>query len=146
MVNLGMCFEGGIEVTKELSTAARWYRAAAEIGHERGMYLYGKCFRMGLRVSNNAKAAMRGNAAAMRALGDMYERGEGVPPNDKLAIQWYERAAEKKDPAGTTSLAIMVRDGRGTARNIDRAREFLTMAAAQGFQEARERLDALPRT
>ena len=38
-------------------------------------------------------AAMRGNVKAQNALGQLYERGEGVEKDDTQARFWYEIAA-----------------------------------------------------
>ena len=42
--------------------------------------------------------AEQGDADAQLNLGVMYEDGEGVPQNDKTAVQWYKRAAEQGMP------------------------------------------------
>jgi TPR repeat protein len=152
MVNLGLCFEGGRGVQADDREAVKWFAAAAEAGHERAMYLMGRSCRRGVGVRKDAgeavrwfeRAAERENVAAMRALGEMYAAGEGVVKSEVVAVRWFERAAEKKDPAGATSLALMLRDGKGVGRNIGRARELLTRAVGQGFEEAKEWLRTLP--
>ena len=40
------------------------------------------------------RAAAKGNAAAINALGKLYEKGEGVPQNDAKALEYYQKAAK----------------------------------------------------
>lgn len=42
-------------------------------------------------------AAEGGNPDAMRRLGEMYERGAGVPKDNAKALEWYERARKASD-------------------------------------------------
>ena len=39
--------------------------------------------------------AEQGNASAQSNLGVMYERGQGVPQDDKTAVKWYRLAAKQ---------------------------------------------------
>jgi len=41
--------------------------------------------------------AKQGNAFAQFNLGLMYEKGQGVPKDDKTAVKWYTLAAEVGD-------------------------------------------------
>ena len=44
--------------------------------------------------------AEQGHAFAQYNLGVMYDKGEGVPQDDKRALKWYTLAAEQGDEIG----------------------------------------------
>lgn len=56
-------------------------------------------------LSNYVVAAQYGNSAAQDYLGNLYARGDHVAKNDKVAIYWFTRAAERGDPNAYLSLA-----------------------------------------
>jgi hypothetical protein len=53
-------------------------------------------------------SADEGFAGAQNNLGDMYEDGSGVPANDKFAVYWYARAAERGEPTAYFSLSTLL--------------------------------------
>jgi TPR repeat protein len=59
-------------VRKDYAQAANWYR----------------------------KSADRGDAAAMKQLGKLYENGRGVPKSPTEAQQWYAKAAKLEATPG----------------------------------------------
>jgi TPR repeat protein len=65
--------------------AAKWYRRAAEAGHQ----------------------------AAARALGSLYLTGAGLPQDAEEAARWLGAAAEVGDPASQVDLANLVLQGHG---------------------------------
>lgn len=64
---IGLRYENGTGVEKNLKQAANWYRRAAE----------------------------QGNTKAQFNLASLYEHGQGVKRNPQLAIKWYKEAAMK---------------------------------------------------
>ena len=42
------------------------------------------------------KAAEQGDAEAQRELGNCYDKGYGVPKDEKKAAYWYNKAAERE--------------------------------------------------
>jgi hypothetical protein len=84
------------------------YRAADVDAHE----LHNKAFKAQNESGNNQRAlqlyreaAKRGFAGSQNNLGDMYEKGEGLPQkSDPFAIYWYTRAAERGEPFAYWSL------------------------------------------
>lgn len=56
---------------------------------------------LGFSVSSAAavgwyrKAAEQGYGMAQSGLGNMYEKGVGVPQNNAEAVKWYRKAAEQ---------------------------------------------------
>ncbi len=64
---IGLRYEHGTGVEKNLEQAAKWYRRAAEQGHTKAQF----------------------------NLASLYEHGKGVEKNPGLAIKWYKAAAMK---------------------------------------------------
>ena len=57
-------------------------------------------------------SAEDGFSGAQNNLGDMYESGEGVHKNDKAAVYWYTRSAERGEPTAYLSLATILADSK----------------------------------
>ena len=67
--NLGVLYDEGAGVEKDLASAAGWYRKAAE----------------------------QGFMDAQTNLGIMYVHGQGVPRDYREAMRWFQRAASQGD-------------------------------------------------
>jgi TPR repeat protein len=61
------------------------------------------------------KSAAQGNVAAMKALGGLYENGQGVDKDNMEAARWYKRAADTGDQDAKRKLADMLVDGKISA-------------------------------
>ena len=85
--------------------------------------------------------AKQGNADAQYNLGVMYEKGQGVPENDKTAVKWYKLAAEQGVADAQTSLGVMYGKGRGVPHDYVRAHMWYNLAASQGDKNATENRD-----
>jgi TPR repeat protein len=94
---LGLCYDNGDGVEKNLAEAFRWYRKAAEQGNAWAQFKRGFCYAKGDGVEKNPveavrwyrKAAEQGNAWAQNNLGSCYEKGTGVVQNDAQACVHY---------------------------------------------------------
>ncbi len=128
--NLGIRFENGDGVPKDLVRAVYWYRKAAE----------------------------QGNPTAQYNLGLMYEEGQGVPKNLSEAVAWFQKAAAAGDAtqrlrwegkrgiaAAQNRLGGLYERGEGVSIDIAVAKRFYRDAAERGLTEARENLDRLNR-
>jgi len=80
---LGMMYQNGMAVARNMKAAARWMQFAAE--HE--------------------------NPAAMFALAKLYLAGEGVKRDEQAARRWIEKAADLEYPEAVMAMAIGLRDG-----------------------------------
>ncbi|KPF73179.1 hypothetical protein IP69_00685 [Bosea sp. AAP35] len=76
------------------------------------------------------------DAAAMTLLGELYRQGLGVPPDQKVATEWYERASERGDINATYALAIALLDEASGRRDPARAGILLRRAAEAGHAAA----------
>ena len=61
--------------------------------------------------------AEQGDAQAQTNLGWMYERGHGVPQDEKTAVTWYRRAAEQGFARAQYNLGVMYDERRGVPQN-----------------------------
>jgi TPR repeat protein len=98
----------GQDVPKDYSTAAKWFRNAADQGY----------------------------APAQVMLGSMLENGAGVPQDDAEAAKWYRKAADQGQPLAQYDISAMFRSGRGVAQNDPEAARWLRKAADQGLAGA----------
>jgi TPR repeat protein len=66
----------------------------------------------------------------------MYEHGLGVEQSYERAFEYYEQAADLGLATAQYSLGVMYYKGDGVERDIAKAREWWTKAAAQGEKNA----------
>src|SRR4051812_27037099 len=71
-----------------------------------------------------------------RAEAQRYEHGDGVPPDPVQAAQLYCRAARYGDAESQYSLAWMLTNARGIARDDAAAAHLFAAAAEQGLVQA----------
>lgn len=69
-------------------------------------------------------------------IGEMHYRGNGVPQDFALAIQYFREAADKGDPRAQNALASMYCKGEGLQEDPVEALVLWSKAAAQGFHQA----------
>ena len=130
MLELGIRFEQGKKIPKDLKESLKWYRKAAESGDAEAQFKLAQKYINGLGVSKDEteavkwyrKAAEQDNAEAQFQLGKSYENGIGIKQDYSEAFQWYSKAAEQGH-ADAQSKADFLRDvvrllekaGRGDA-------------------------------
>lgn len=84
-------------------------------------------FRTSLKVwLPQAKA---GNADAQAYVGEIYEKGLGVPPDYKLAKQWYEKAAAQDNTKAQLNLGFLYEKGLGVTKNLPTAMSWYQKAS-----------------
>ncbi|HET9133856.1 MAG TPA: serine/threonine-protein kinase, partial [Gemmatimonadales bacterium] len=83
----------------------------------------------GEAVETCTAEANAGNAGAMRRLGEMYDRGNGVTQDPAQAFSWYRKAAPN-DAEAKFQLSKMYDIGRGTPRDGNASITWLREAAA----------------
>ena len=85
----------------DLSTALRFWQAAADSGDPAAQTNVGEIYERGLGVAPDyaqaavwyRKAAEQNYARAQSSLGHLYEKGLGVPQDKTQALNWYRKAA-----------------------------------------------------
>lgn len=111
---MGVLYEFGYDVGKDLKQAAAWYQKGALAGNTLGQYNLANCYLNGRGVSPNAplaiewfkKAASQDDAEAMYTLGNLYREGRGVPKDRAKAIEWNDKAA-KLEHGGAMARRLM---------------------------------------
>jgi hypothetical protein len=78
------------------------------------------------------EAAQRGDAKAQTYVGEIYEKGLGVPPDYAAAAQWYRRAAEQGYAPAALSLGVLYENGLGVARDPKQAAQWYSRANGTG--------------
>ena len=84
--------------------------------------------------------AAQGNAVIQYNLGVMYDKGYGVPENDKTAVKWYTLAAKQGHASAQFNLGNKYNNGEGVPENDKTAVKWLTLAAEQGHAKAQTNL------
>ena len=144
---LGVCYEKGEGVGKDLKEAAKWYRKAAEKGIVEAQIALGACYENGRGLPPNCKeavnwyrkAADRKNPEAQYRLGSCFENRKEVRSEDKAAI-WYRRAAENGHAGAQYKIAQFYETGKGVEKNMNEAISWYSKSAEQGNLDAQLRL------
>jgi hypothetical protein len=114
---LGLLYEQGQAVMRDLEEAASWY----------------------------ARAAEQGSMRAQTQLGGMYARGDGVAEDWSRAIAWWRRAAAQGSKRAKFHLGQAYQFGSGVERDIDMAIQWYSEAAALGFRAAALHIEQINR-
>ena len=88
-------------------------------------------------------SADSGNRIAMRILGLMYARGEGVAADGREAIKWFKAAAERGDGESMYILGIAYANGTWVDQDRETAARWLRRAAARHVPNASRKLRSL---
>ena len=73
----------------------------------------------------------------------MYERGYGVPQDDKEAVNWYRLAAEQGNAAAQYNLGLLYEKGKGVPQDDKEAVRLYRLAAEQGDADAQGNLGVM---
>jgi len=104
--DLGIIFRMGFGESRDQSRARMWLQRAADHGDALAEDQLGQLIEdyLPLNPSNRneiyrhyMKAAERGSAWGCYHLGELYSNGEGVEPNSREALNWFERGADLAD-------------------------------------------------
>ena len=103
LYNLGMMYENGEYVKKDLKKAFSFYKKAADQDEMYAQYALALFYSSGKGVQQDYaqalhwfhKAADQGYDKALHAIGLVYHLGEGVPKDLNEAIKWYKKAADQ---------------------------------------------------
>lgn len=145
---LAEAYRTGTNVPENFTEAARWYRAAAELGLADAQNNLGAMLLSGSGIAKNPKdavlwyrkAAEQSQMHAQFNLGMLYLAGNGVAQSDEQAARWLHTAAEQDDLEAICQLGNLYQLGRGVEQNIVTAAELHTLAAIEGHLEALEKL------
>lgn len=153
--NLGFCYQYGLGVKADSTTASRLFVKAFKQGNARlvqmhdslarsgsvfSAMLLGKCYKMayglprdqGKSVKYYKMAAEQGQVEAMRETAILMRNAK----DDANALAWFNKAQQKGDVASTYYYGKMLCEGRGTARDAATGLTYLQKAADQGYGAA----------
>ena len=156
---LGIRYEKGLGVKKDLRQAAAWYKKAALQNHAIAQSNYAVCL---LKMTNDRriikeavewleKSAAQNNPQGLSNLALAYSKGWAGPKNLDKAAELYKRAvaagnantlpklqklADAGNPAGQFHLATLLETGRGIKKDLTKARELYQKAADQNHTRA----------
>ena len=125
LVTAALPAHAGFDEGKAAYNAQNWkeailnLRPLAETGDDRAMLLLGNMYLEGYGVDKDPReafalyreAAIRNNVDAMVATATLYQGGIGIPLNTRLAIDWFQRAAQLGSPTGAFFYAIHLYQG-----------------------------------
>ena len=133
---LGLMYQIGEGTPKDMPSAVRWYRVAAERGHPDAQnalgyrYLHGE----GVPLTTEEalkwflKAAEQGNWEAENNLATMYDEGNGVTRDSQKALAYFRRSAEKGHANSMYSLGTKYLTGDGVPRDLVEAYKWFSLA------------------
>ena len=142
---LGGIYMVGDGVEPSYSESLRHTRLAAELGHTRARY------NLGLLARNKNKfdealrhfriAADQGHPGALCNIAFMHQHGVGVKRDFVEMVRLYRHAAVRKHAPAQCCLGDAYLLGQGVPVDHDEAKRWFRLAADQGDDIARERLD-----
>ena len=147
-----LCHEYGVD---DLKTAREWYIKAADAGNAKAMFKAGwfaarRLGADGMEVAEARDLALRYAKAASDA-GD----GDGTAllawlayldckgRDFEKALPMLMKSVENNSPQGMTLLGRMYYDGRGVAKDLEKAELYLQRAVDLGYSEASATLDEI---
>jgi TPR repeat protein len=87
--------------------------------------------------------AERGDADAQYRLGRMCAKGEGVPQDYMLAVEWFRKAAQQGNAKGQNAMGTMYASGTGVPQDYMQAIAWYRKAAEQGEMMAQANLGVM---
>lgn len=86
--------------------------------------------------------AEQGDVDSMYLLGVLYENGDDEIEQDyDKALEWYKKAAEKKDTDSMCAIAKLYEEGKGVKKNLKEAQKWMQKAAHLGDEKAMKWLE-----
>ena len=76
--------------------------------------------------------AQQGDAAAQTYVGEIFEKGLGVPPDHAAAAEWYRRAADSGSSRAAINLGALYEQGLGVPKDVGQALNWYRRAAGVG--------------
>lgn len=137
MVHLARFHLTGTGVKKNVSLYQAWLKKAADRGMPEAMVLLGEFSETSLRQPEDAEKWYR-KAAETRDGKGMFRLARILAKNKKEreALKWYRQSAERNFAPALTELGTRYAEGRGVAKDPQKAVENLRKAASGGDKRA----------
>ena len=79
--------------------------------------------------------AEQGNVTAQYNLGQMYEKGKGVPQDYKEAVRLYRLSAEQEHASAQHNLGAMYDNGQGILQDYALAHMWFNLCGSQRYKQ-----------
>lgn len=142
--NMGVMYQDGDGVERDLTKAREWLSAAAAQGHILANFNLGVMYYAGEGVDQDLatakgyfqRAADAGNPNAQFNLGVMAYHGQNGPVDYKTAAEEFQKAAFQGMPDAAYNLGVMFIKGEGVEKNDVQALAWFKVAADLGDDKA----------
>lgn len=144
-LHLAKCYDFGYGVPQNVATAVMWYTKAANAGNANAQNNLAYFYSKGIGVQQNkamafrlySQAAAQNEPSALNSLGLCYNNNNsGVTKNPEKAAYYFRRAADLGFAKAQYNLGRCYYHGIGVPMDMEKSREWISKAAAQGNQEA----------
>ncbi|KAI7906989.1 uncharacterized protein BX663DRAFT_494427 [Cokeromyces recurvatus] len=145
---IGVHYERGFDIPQDLKKAKEYYKKSAQQGFPDAQAALGDRliiehdYVQGIEWLE--KAIQKGNSRAHVQLGILYDKGEGIPQNNDMALFHYKAAVENNNHAAQYILGLVYYFGRlDRQRNHKEAIRLIKQSAMAGFPYAQRVLGQL---
>jgi uncharacterized protein len=145
--NLGLMYQDGDGVTKNMDEAVKWYTKSADLGYKEAQYTLGSLvFQRMIQsitypqaVTYYEQAAKQGHVKSQLNLGMLYLRGDVISQDMPAAVQWLSQAASNNNSEAQGYLADLYQQGAGVEQNTVKAAMWLLLATQNEDQHLLKR-------
>ena len=151
-VQLGIAFERGQGVGKNVNEAIHWYHVAADRGNPVAQTNLAYLYENGASGPKDPaeaarwymRAALSGFVRAQFNLGVLYLYGTGVERSDEEAAHWIGHAADAGCPSALAALSYLYTQGAGVPRDPHKALELIQKSNRKNDPNLCDRLGPEP--
>ena len=134
--NLGLMYQDGDGVAKNLDEAVRWYTKSADLDYKEAQYTLGALvFQRQIQtisypqaVTYYEQAAKQGHVKSQLNLGMLYFRGDVIAQDLPAAVQWLSLAASNNNSEAQGYMAQLYQQGAGVQQDTVKAAMWLMLA------------------
>ena len=134
--NLGLMYQDGDGVAKNLDEAVKWYTKSANLGYKEAQYTLGALvFQRQIQtisypqaVTYYEQAAQQGHVKSQLNLGMLYFRGDVIAQDLSAAVQWLSLAASNNNSEAQGYMAQLYQQGAGVEQDTVKAAMWLMLA------------------
>jgi len=146
--DLGLMYANGTGVEKNEALALMWFNRASQNNLTKALNLQKVTVTTGTsqKFKFAQEAAKRGDARAQFDLAMMYQKGDGVTRNERLAFKYFHKAARKNHAEAKFQMGLSFAQGKGVKKQSQLARYWFKLAAKAGHPKAMAYLASIERT
>lgn len=146
---LGYKYYLGDKVEKNYELAMLYFRISARYNYYKAQHYIGFMYDEGKGIPCSYKsaiywyklAASNGSVSAINNLGVMYAKGNGVSRDRTKAFELYREAYDASDNKSSEgcimyNLGMCYKYGRGTKKNLEEAKYWLSKSVKAGYKDA----------